>query len=293
MELMQLRYFRLLAQKQHLTKTAQELHITPPALSVSISKLEEELGAALFDKAGRNIRLNEYGKVMLLYTEQIFQSIQTAQQAIKDMQNHQSNSVSVFIRDPAFYHHDFQTFYENNPDINFRLLGGELALNADVFYEHGLDFVITPRSLRGRADLECAILYRDRFLLAVPKNHSLADRDEVSFAELRNEKFIGHSHSYFQDRVDLLCEKNAFTPHYVMRCDYIMRTEMLAKGAGIVITTLHSSTTGYFDNAKFLRIKELNDEPFDFYIYWIRSKQPSLTAQMFKRYLEERYAHLR
>ena len=49
MELQQLRYFRALAETGNLTKTSDRLHITPPTLSISISRLEDELGTQLFD----------------------------------------------------------------------------------------------------------------------------------------------------------------------------------------------------------------------------------------------------
>lgn len=59
MELLQLRYFCELAKTEHLTKTANKLHISPPSLSVTISRLETELGVALFDRPGKMIRLNK------------------------------------------------------------------------------------------------------------------------------------------------------------------------------------------------------------------------------------------
>lgn len=50
MDLLQLRYFKLLAENQHLTKTAQQLKISSPSLSATLKRLENELGAELFDR---------------------------------------------------------------------------------------------------------------------------------------------------------------------------------------------------------------------------------------------------
>ena len=61
MELLQLRYFLALAEKQNLTKTADQLLISPSSLSLTISKLEKELGVQLFTRSGRKIRLNSCG----------------------------------------------------------------------------------------------------------------------------------------------------------------------------------------------------------------------------------------
>lgn len=53
MELLQLKYFQTVARTEHMTKAAQELRIAQPALSVTIARLEEELGVPLFDRIGR------------------------------------------------------------------------------------------------------------------------------------------------------------------------------------------------------------------------------------------------
>lgn len=67
MNLSQLYYFRKLAQLQHYTKAAKELYITQPSLSDSIASLEKELGIALFQKEGRNIRLTKHGQEFYTY----------------------------------------------------------------------------------------------------------------------------------------------------------------------------------------------------------------------------------
>ena len=61
MNLSQLYCFKILARSEHLTKAAEELNYSVPALSAIISRLENEVGVTLFDRVGRNIRLNEYG----------------------------------------------------------------------------------------------------------------------------------------------------------------------------------------------------------------------------------------
>lgn len=67
MNLSQLYYFRKLAELQHYTKAAKELYITQPSLSDSIASLEKELGIALFQKEGRNIRLTKHGQEFYTY----------------------------------------------------------------------------------------------------------------------------------------------------------------------------------------------------------------------------------
>ena len=65
MEILQLKYFYALAQTQHVTRTAQQLHIAQPALTQTIHRLENELEVKLFKSSGRNIILTEYGTYLM------------------------------------------------------------------------------------------------------------------------------------------------------------------------------------------------------------------------------------
>ena len=65
MELLQLKYFQTVARLEHMTKAAQSLHISQPALSKMIASLEAELGTELFHRERKTIRLNEHGRRFL------------------------------------------------------------------------------------------------------------------------------------------------------------------------------------------------------------------------------------
>ena len=65
-------YFWRVAKGGHLTRTAQELHVSQSALSAQIRQLEERLGEALFEREGRRLVLTETGQLVLSYAENIF-----------------------------------------------------------------------------------------------------------------------------------------------------------------------------------------------------------------------------
>lgn len=72
MNLQQLEYFRELAKTQNMSKSAEKLHISQPALSGTLKALENELGISLFDRKGRTIVLNNNGSEFLKSVNTIF-----------------------------------------------------------------------------------------------------------------------------------------------------------------------------------------------------------------------------
>ncbi len=78
MELLQLRYFKIVCEKGKITSAAESLFISPPALSATIARLERELGVKLFDRRNNSIILNRQGEIFLRYTNQVLASLDNA-----------------------------------------------------------------------------------------------------------------------------------------------------------------------------------------------------------------------
>src|SRR5271155_3851844 len=85
----QIRYFAAAARHEHLGRAADELDMSQPALSRSILKLEEELGVQLFDRAGRGVRLNSAGKILL---RRIASAHAECEDAVRELHEHRGQS---------------------------------------------------------------------------------------------------------------------------------------------------------------------------------------------------------
>lgn len=95
MNLSQLYYFRKLAELQHYTKAAKELYITQPSLSDSIASLEKELGLALFQKEGRNIKLTKYGEEFYQYVTSALNELERGITVMKEKSGHISGTIDI------------------------------------------------------------------------------------------------------------------------------------------------------------------------------------------------------
>ena len=85
MEIYPLLYFQTVAETGNLTRAAQQLMISPPALSNSLKRLERDLGVELFDRVGRNLVLNRYGEAYLPYARQILSLTRQSNELMQQM----------------------------------------------------------------------------------------------------------------------------------------------------------------------------------------------------------------
>src|ERR1700674_1961726 len=87
MELHQLRYFCAVAETGSFSRAAEQSHISQPSLSQQIMKLEDELGARLFDRLGRSVRLTDVGKTFLPRARSVLRELEAAKATSSSARN--------------------------------------------------------------------------------------------------------------------------------------------------------------------------------------------------------------
>lgn len=85
MDTQNLRAFLLVAESGSFSQAAEKLHLTQPAVSKRVAILEDQLGAELFDRIGRNISLTEAGQALLPHAKRVQQELGAAERAVRDL----------------------------------------------------------------------------------------------------------------------------------------------------------------------------------------------------------------
>lgn len=215
--LLALSYFRKTAQLLHFTKAADALHITQPALSRTISTLEQQLNVKLFERKGRNVVLTQYGEIVLRYINSIMLDLENMQQEIGDIQNGEVQTVTLSIFAASKLIPDIlMDFKKKYPSIRLNIIQqgiGEGTANTEA------DLKITSEISTIESD-NCIKLLEEDILIAVPISHPLASRKSINLSELAKADFISlQPGKNLRTIFDFYCSIAGFSPHIILESD--------------------------------------------------------------------------
>lgn len=256
MNLQQLQYFRHLAETEHLRQAADDLFISPPALSVTISRLEEELGSPLFNHVGRNIKLNDKGKKFYSHVVHILSELDDAVAEVKATDSTQS--VNVWTTTNVSWGDVFADFIYTHSGIVFSSRMVDVSMLSQISQEEHPDFIITPLSDLSIEQYDYEILIdNDAPLLIVGPGHPLSKRSEITLAEVVDEPFVLLPESYsMRQYVDKLFAMTGYTPKIFAEADPQLRSKLIKAGKGISITTEWASHSYILSGLCFIKITE-------------------------------------
>jgi DNA-binding transcriptional LysR family regulator len=236
--LQQYRYFRELAASEHLTQTAEKLHVTQTSLSNTIINMERQIGVKLFDRTGRSIRLNEVGRAYYAYVEEALSALDSAQAMVNEYLNRESHSVSVAMSSSHVWTSLIQGFHVKYQDYNIHQVNCTRLQCRELLVNQGTDLVIAGTDDLVLSGLEYQVFRRERLYLCVYKGHPFASRESIHLAETKNESFINLPESEsFRIFCDKLFQKVGISYNTSIECDYIMRGKLIEAGFGVALTT--------------------------------------------------------
>ena len=185
MEIYPLLYFKTIAQTGNLTQAAEQLMISPPALSNALKRLERNLGVDLFDRVGRNLVLNRYGQAYLPYAEKILDLTQEGNDLMQRMQEEQGRHLAVADMTHVFASHIISEFLTRYPEISLRRDYVDPAQCKTIDLVQTYDFAIGSTNGMNRGDLHSLRLRSGQSIVAlVNRSNPLSARESVTMEDL-------------------------------------------------------------------------------------------------------------
>ncbi|WFA88333.1 LysR family transcriptional regulator [Paenibacillus amylolyticus] len=255
MELLQLKYFLTVARCEHVTEAAGKLHVTQSSLSKTIQRLEDDLGVPLFDRIGRKLRLNDFGRTFLQRTEKALFELEQGKREIADLSNPDQGTLQLAVTTASTLPGILREFRKNKPDIQFHVQMVSLENMSRLLHRGEVDFCLSSPPIEGD-DIKCQILYDDPIVVAVPMGHRYADRSSIQLSELKDEWFVGVKQGYgVRDMVDSVCQSAGFLPKYVYEGDEPARLTALVE-AEIGLAFIPSTARNPHERIKYLQVEE-------------------------------------
>jgi DNA-binding transcriptional LysR family regulator len=290
MQLEQLEYFLTAARHEHVTNAAKECSISQPALSNAIARLENELGVPLFDRSGRNIRLNQFGAVFRDRIERGFHEIEQGYREVREMAGIETGSVSLAVDCPEMLVKLVCGFYEAHPTVYVRENRGNMSSLFRQLDNDRLDFVICEKSSNA-GELEWQFLTKDQVILLVNRQHPLAERNAVYLRDLEGEKLVCPRPGVgLRDTLTLLMESEGLRPNIAFEGDDADTIEHLVEmGIGITAVSGVALRLNGGVKSKDLVSLPLVDEKCvrEIGIYTKRNHFMSQAAMLFMEYVKE------
>lgn len=285
MELLQFKYFQTVAYTEHISKAAQLLNIAQPSLSLTIKRLEDELGTTLFDRKGRNIQLSASGKILLKHVNRIFIEIENAQIEIQSEEQHLANTIKIAISNPRFLTGLISEHINLFPTSKILQ---SIGVKSDILTnlkKGDIDLGITGHPIQDEELASCLLVDED-IVLVLPSNHRLTGENGISLSHVADEPFIMlANNAEYSAFTTLLCEKAGFSPNIAFEVDSHLLVEIIKLDQGVALIPISVCRTL---GLNYIQITD-DSTTYPVSLSWVKHKTLSSSATHFRDFIISYY----
>ena len=240
-EIRHLRYFHAVAEELHFGRAAHRLHLAQPALSQQIRRLEEIVGVQLFRRTSRSVALTAAGEIFLERTRRTLRNVRLDVDEARSIGRGESGFLNVgFIGSGmlASLPLILQKYRATYPGVQMHLHESFTSRVVAGLVGGTLDAGLL-RDGDPHLDVTTEVLFTERFIALLPRDHPRAQQKSVAARTLRGESFVFYSRSagaLAYDKPLSLCGEAGFRPRVVQEASHwltIMR--LIAVGFGVSI----------------------------------------------------------
>jgi len=259
MELHEIRYFLTLCRTLNFTRAADECHVSQPALTRAIHKMEDELGGPLFCRERNNTHLTQLGRLIRPHLSATLARADAAKQAAAHFLRLQVAPLRLGTArciGPARFVDLLTQFRAMHPGIELELLQDDSQRLGTLLAKGEIDAALLPRPDPLPAMLQTHLLYREQFAVACAATDPLSRRNAVRLTELDGRAYLSHASCDGRDMAAEICAGSGSRLVCVLRSeriDWILA--MVAAGAGVCFLPAGSAT---FDG---VAVRPLIDPP--------------------------------
>lgn len=239
MDIRQLNYFLEVGRKKSITKAADSLHISQPALSKMIKGLEDEIGLPLIIRSNKLNEITDAGLVVMEYAQKMSALMDEMNSTLNDMTNLKRGKIHIglppiigslfFPKVISKFHHQFP-----NVEINITEYGGARVVKSVEEGEFELGVAVLPIDEK---EFDVYPIVEEEMKLLIPVNHRFSERDSVELIELKEEEFIFYNeefalHGIMRNEFILA----GFEPNILFKSSqWDFMTEMVSANLGVTI----------------------------------------------------------
>lgn len=187
MDIKQLETFCKAAETGSFSKAGEAVYLTQPTVSGHIASLEKQVGLKLFDRLGRRVALTQGGKVLYRYAKEILRLRDEAINAISEFSNLVKGKIAIggsTIPGEYFLPAVMSRFHKEFPGITINLLIADSQQIIDRLRAGDIEIGVVGMEFEEEG-MTIHPLFQDRVIVISPPNHPLAEKDGVSWNEVR------------------------------------------------------------------------------------------------------------
>lgn len=239
MEFHQLRYVCAIAETGSFSRAAEHCHVTQPSLSQQVLKLEHDLGAKLFDRLGRSVRLTEAGRAFLPHARSVLHQMEAARTGVADKSTDVHGTVAAGVIPtitPYLMPGYAARFARQYPEARLRIVEDTTPLLVEGLRNLSIDLAVLALPLRHR-EFELFPLRTEPLFAVLPKDHPRAGAKSLALKDLRGESFVmlrdGHC---FRGLSISVCARARVAPRIAFESDqFSSLLGMVAAGVGVTL----------------------------------------------------------
>lgn len=239
METRRLEMYVSLVDAQSFRTAAEQLFISQPALSQQIIRLESDLGVQLLDRSTRPFTVTAAGREFYLRCRTVLEQVRDLEGLLNELQAGEVGRVRVGLTRALVYGHlpaVMKEFRDASPRVDLPITYTTTVQILEEL-EGGRQDVAVLYTRHTDKGFESVELFREPYLLALPHDHPLAEREEIVVGDLRHEQIITiprHAAPEVHDALVVACMKAGFSPRGpVAAGSYLDHVGMVSAGAGV------------------------------------------------------------